>query len=61
MLELSKKILLQVRFDKSLFRKELKKSINWITKKEIVHLKIWALTSFSEYKKIILDVFDGIV
>lgn len=60
MLEFSKKILSKVSFDKDLFKKELKKSINWMSKKELNHLKIWALTSFSHYKKIIIDVFDTI-
>ena len=60
MLEFSKKILSKVSFDKDLFKKELKKSTRWMSKKELTHLKIWALTSFSQYKKVILDVFDTI-
>ena len=58
MLEFSKKILRKVSFDKKLFRKELSKSIKWLSKKEVLTLKIWALTTFANYKKIILDVFD---
>ena len=60
MLEFTKKILSKVSFDKNLFRKELLKSISWLTKKETLTLKIWALTTFSKYKNIILDVFDQI-
>ena len=58
MLELSKKILRKVSFDKKLFRKELSKSIKWLNKKEVLTLKIWTLTTFSNYKDIILEVFD---
>tara|TARA_Y100000746_G_C15085942_1_gene278089 strand:- start:180 stop:365 length:186 start_codon:yes stop_codon:yes gene_type:complete len=60
MLEFSKKILRKVSFDKNLFRKELSKSISWLTKKEILTLKIWTLTTFSQYKNTILEVFDQI-
>ena len=60
MLEFSKKILSKVSFDKSLFKKELKKSTRWMSNKELIHLKIWALTTFAGYKEIILEVFDNI-
>ena len=60
MLDFSKKILKKVSFDKALFKKELSKSIQWLSKKEIVALKVWALTSFSQYKDITLEVFDQI-
>ena len=60
MLEFSKKILSKVSFDKDLFKKELKKSTQWMSKKELNLLKIWSLTSFSQYKKVIIDVFDTI-
>ena len=58
MLEFSKKILSKVSFDKTLFRKELQKSIRWLNKKEGITLKIWALTTFSQYKNTILEVFN---
>ena len=60
MLEFSKKILNKVSFDKNLFKKELKKSLRWLNKKEISLLKIWALGTFSQYKSIIGEVFDQI-
>ena len=58
MLEFSKKILENVSFDKKLFQKELRKNIVWLNKREAILLKIWALSAFSEYKNIILKVFD---
>ena len=58
MLEFSKKILRKVSFDKNLFRKELQKSTRWLDKKEVMVLKLWALTTFSQYKNTILEVFD---
>mgnify|MGYP001426349954 CR=1 FL=1 len=60
MLEFSKKILSKVSFDKKLFKKELSKRIRWLSKKEVLNLKIWALSTFAQYKNIILEVFDQI-
>jgi len=60
MLEFSKKILEKVSFDKRLFKKELKKSVIWISKHETAALKIWALTYFSHYKEIIQEVFEKV-
>tara|TARA_B100001142_G_scaffold308384_1_gene339881 strand:- start:5765 stop:5950 length:186 start_codon:yes stop_codon:yes gene_type:complete len=60
MLEFSKRILSKVSFDKKLFKKELSKSIRWLNQKEILTLKIWTLTTFSQYKDTILEVFDQI-
>ena len=45
---------------RTLFKKELQKSTRWMSKNELIHLKIWALTAFAGYKKIILEVFDTI-
>ena len=59
MLEFSKQILLKVSFDRNLFHKELKKSINWLKNDEIEKLKIWCLSSFIIYKDLIVEVFDG--
>lgn len=61
MLELSKTILLRVSFDKSLFRKELVKSMRWIKKEEAMLLKAWCLTTFIQYQEMILEVCDTIV
>lgn len=59
MLEYVKTILQKVSFDTTLFRKELQKSIQWLTTNERVELKTWLSYSFDgDYKKIIKDVFD---
>ena len=60
MLEFTKKILKKVSFDKTLFKKELTKSIQWLSKKDVLDLKIWALTTFTQYKNVIVEVFDQI-
>tara|TARA_B100000073_G_scaffold328034_1_gene314234 strand:- start:92 stop:277 length:186 start_codon:yes stop_codon:yes gene_type:complete len=60
MLEFSKKILSKVSFDKQLFRNELNKSIRWVKKTEIIHLKVWTLATFTQHKDIILEVFDNL-
>jgi hypothetical protein len=60
MLELSKKILYKVSFDKKLFRKELVKAVKWINKDEIVLLRAWCITSFGHlYSDVILEVFES--
>ena len=58
MLELSKHVLNKVSFDRSLFKKELRKSISWLKKEEINKLKTWCLASFVIYNDMILDVFE---
>jgi len=59
MLEYVKIILQKVSFDLYLFRKELSKSINWLTDKEKIELKLWLNSSFTgEYKNIIKDILD---
>ena len=60
MLEFTKKILSKVSFDKNLFKKELSKSVRWLSKQEVLTLKVWALSTFSQYKNTILEVFDQI-
>jgi hypothetical protein len=60
MLEFSKNILRKVSFDKALFKKELSKSIRWLNRKEVITLKIWTLTSFSQYRSTIIEAFDQI-
>ena len=51
----------KVSFDKNLFKKELKKSTRLVNKKEQMVLKIWCLTTFANYKDIILDVFENTI
>ena len=61
MLHFCKTILQKVSFDKKLFKKELKKSTHLVNKKEKMVLKIWCLTNFTNYKDIILDVFENAI
>lgn len=58
MLELTKNVLKNVSFDKSLFRKELKKASKWLGKDEYHQLKIWCMASFAMYADIINEVFQ---
>ena len=60
MLELSKKVLEKVSFDRSLFHKELVKAVSWLKKDEVPSLKVWCLASFAMYNDVILEVFDTI-
>ena len=60
MLEFSKTVLRNVSFDKSLFKKELRKSAMWLSKRDMIRLKIWSLATFSQYNYIIIEVFDQI-
>lgn len=48
MLELSKKILKKVSFDKDLFIKELRKSVNWMTStEELRKFENWCYSNFN--------------
>ena len=60
MLELSKKVLEKVSFDRSLFQKELIKAVKWIQKEETSSLKVWCLASFAMYNDIIVEVFEAV-
>ena len=60
MLELSKKVLTGVSFDRFLFQKELRKAISRLSKEEINYFKIWCLASFAMYNDVILEVFESI-
>lgn len=61
MYEMSQLILQRVSFDKKLFRKELKKAINWLQPKERTLLYVWCLTNFSMYRDVVLEVFKHTV
>ena len=58
MLELTKNVLKNVSFDRSLFKKELKKATGWLAKEEYHQLRIWCLASFAMYSDIINEVFQ---
>ncbi|NNC82084.1 MAG: hypothetical protein HKN79_00765 [Flavobacteriales bacterium] len=62
MLELSKKVLDKVSFDRLLFRKELHKAIKWVTKEERLALQAWCLVTYGHmYKDVILESFNQVV
>ncbi|MBX7093510.1 MAG: hypothetical protein K1X56_02230 [Flavobacteriales bacterium] len=61
MLEFSKKILLKVSFDRLLFEKELRKSIKWIRKEEVLVLKAWCVATFGQqYYDVIARTFENL-
>jgi hypothetical protein len=51
MLEYTKIILEKVSFDPRIFRKELRKSVNYVTKEEYGHLKAWVKQKFGKRDK----------
>ena len=60
-IQLSKNILEKVSFDKSLFRKELTKSVKWLAPNEKILLKVWCLTTFgNQYKDVIVEVYKNV-
>ena len=62
MFEYSKEILTKVSFDKELFRKELVKSIKWVTADERKLLLLWCLATFHDkYGSIISQAFRQVV
>lgn len=61
MLEFSKHILKSVSFDKSLFRKELTKIINWAKPDEALLLKAWCVATFGHlYGDVIREAFRSV-
>lgn len=46
MLEVQKKVLDALSYSKALFKKELKKSLTWLTNDELVSLKQWLKDNF---------------
>lgn len=62
MFEYSKEILTKVSFDKELFRKELLKSIKWVTADERKLLLLWCLATFQDkYGSIISQAFKQVI
>ncbi len=57
MLEFTKRILLKVSFDLSLFEKELNKAFQWLNNIDLEKLKLWCYTNFSKLYTPILDKF----
>jgi hypothetical protein len=62
MLEMTKKILLGVSFDRILFQKELNKALNWISDtEELKRFKIWCIVEFgATYPQIISRAFERV-
>jgi hypothetical protein len=62
MFEYSKENLTKVSFDKELFRKELIKSIKWVTADERKLLLLWCLATFQDkYGSIISQAFRQVI
>ncbi|HIB77276.1 MAG TPA: hypothetical protein EYN28_02710 [Flavobacteriales bacterium] len=58
MLEFCKSILSKVSFDRTLFAKELKKSVRWLKRSEIQSLKDWCLNRYGGvYGDLIINTF----
>jgi hypothetical protein len=58
MLELQKFVLQRVCEDARLFKKELMKSIKWLTLPEVEILKLWVINEFgTRHSEIIKEVF----
>ena len=61
MLEHQKTILKKVSYNPRLFRKELEKSIKWLSSDELLALYTWVLVNYSsKYVEIIADVFKNL-
>ncbi len=60
MLEFCKTVLIKVSFDRTLFAKELKKSVRWLKRSEIIKLKDWCLNRYGTvYGDLILATFSN--
>ncbi|OQX73360.1 MAG: hypothetical protein B6D61_12620 [Bacteroidetes bacterium 4484_249] len=58
MLKYTETVLQKVSFNKDLFKKELRKSIKWLRKDEIIVLKAWCIINFGViYADVISEVF----
>ena len=62
MLEMTKKILSSVSFDRILFQKELNKALNWISDtEELKRFKMWCIVEFgAKYPQIISRAFERV-
>jgi len=58
MLKYTKTILQKVSFNKYLFNKELRKSVHWLKRDEVILLEAWCIINFgSIYSDVISEVF----
>jgi len=61
MLELYKKVLRGVSFDRRLFKKELVKATKWVGQKDLSRLKVWCIATYGAvHGQIIEEVFNQI-
>ena len=59
MLKYTKTVLQKVSFNKDLFNKELRKSLKWLKRDEVVILKTWCIINFGYiYSDVITEVFS---
>jgi hypothetical protein len=62
MLEFCKNVLTKVSFDRLLFAKELKKSIKWLSREELVQLRSWCIQRFGAmYGDLIHESFSPVL
>ena len=62
MFEYSKQILTKVSFDRTLFKKELKKAIQWLKSDERKMLMLWCVATFgNKYGDVITSAFRHVV
>ena len=60
MLEYTKLILKKVSFNRELFSRELKKSIQWLKKEEVILLQSWCMITYGDiYGDVIRESFSG--
>ncbi|HEX5002290.1 MAG TPA: hypothetical protein VFW78_07320 [Bacteroidia bacterium] len=58
MFEYTKEVLTKVSFDRTLFKKELKKAVKWLKSDERRLLMVWCVTTFGHrYSDIITEAF----
>ncbi len=62
MFEYSKEILTKVSFDRTLFKKELRKAIKWLKSDERKLLMLWCIATFgNKYSDVISQAFRHVV
>ena len=62
MLEFCKNVLTKVSFDRLLFAKELKKSIKWLSREELIHLRSWCIQRYGAmYCDLIHESFSPVL
>jgi len=62
MLKYTETVLQKVSFNRELFKKELRKSIKWLKRDEVILLQAWCIINFGNvYKDVITEVFNNSV